>query len=277
MDKILVTTDFSSNSKAGLRFAIQLASQAKYELIFFHAYYFEKPTTWNGATTAAFEKRSAEAIQKKLDRFVQSVYRSMGLVRRNEKCVIVSSILTDSCILEYAQKSKVNFICISTRGASKLKKWLGTNTSYLINHAPVPVIAVPYNYRKKDIKTVLYASDLMHVEKELKKVLAFSKPLKAAVELLHFNYPTEEVSSKKIMVREAKMFSKHAIKVHLETVNLAERLVANIEGVVKKSKPSVMIMFTEQNRSFFDKIFLSSNAADYSFTSKVPLLVFNKA
>ena len=30
MGKILVTTDFSANSKAGLRFAIQLASQYKF-------------------------------------------------------------------------------------------------------------------------------------------------------------------------------------------------------------------------------------------------------
>ena len=30
MEKILVTTDFSANSKAGLRFAIQLASQYKF-------------------------------------------------------------------------------------------------------------------------------------------------------------------------------------------------------------------------------------------------------
>ncbi len=277
MDKILVTTDFSTNSKAGLRFAIQLASQAKYELIFFHAYYFEKPTTWNKATIAAFEKRAAETIQKKLDRFVQSVYNSMGLVRHREKCIIVSALHTDSSILDYAQKSKIDFICISTRGAGKLKKLLGTNTSYLINHAPVPVIAVPYNYRKKEIKTILYASDLEHVDRELRKVLAFSKPLKAAIELLHFHYPTSGVTSKLIMDKQAKKFSKYAIKMHLEEVNLTERLVTNIEVVVKKSKPSVMVMFTEQSRSFFDKIFLSSNAADYSFTSKVPLLVFNKA
>ena len=38
MKKILVTTDFSDKSKAGLLFAIQLAKQNKYVLTFFHAY-----------------------------------------------------------------------------------------------------------------------------------------------------------------------------------------------------------------------------------------------
>ncbi|MDR6782771.1 nucleotide-binding universal stress UspA family protein [Pedobacter africanus] len=36
MKRILVTTDFSANSKAGLRFAIQLAAQNNYQLTFFH-------------------------------------------------------------------------------------------------------------------------------------------------------------------------------------------------------------------------------------------------
>lgn len=44
MNKILITTDFSSNSKAGLRFAIQMASQHNYSLTFFHSYHLLRPT-----------------------------------------------------------------------------------------------------------------------------------------------------------------------------------------------------------------------------------------
>ncbi len=36
MKKILVTTDFSANSKAAIRFAIQLASQSDTALPFLH-------------------------------------------------------------------------------------------------------------------------------------------------------------------------------------------------------------------------------------------------
>lgn len=36
MKRILVTTDFSANSKAGVRFAIQLALQTKCELVFYN-------------------------------------------------------------------------------------------------------------------------------------------------------------------------------------------------------------------------------------------------
>ena len=276
MDKILVTTDFSSKSKAGLRFAIQLASQHKFELTFFHSYYIANLTSMSDAIFSDYEKIEADKIQKKLNRFVAAVYREVDVVSKNKKCVINSAVFGESNIREYAQENKFSFSCISTRGSGKLKKIFGTNTSSLISHSIVPVIAVPQNYRRSEIKSVIYASDLVNLENELKKVIEFTKPLKAKVEILHFNYPSEITTNKNAINELVKKNSKHNIKLHIENINLAKSLISNIEAVIKQSKPSMMIMFTQQNRSFFDKIFFSSNSANYSFKAKVPLLVFNK-
>ncbi|TDE29268.1 universal stress protein [Flavobacterium ranwuense] len=276
MDKILVTTDFSSNSKGALRFAIQLASQHKFELTFFHSYYIANLTSKSDAAFADYEKKEANKIQKKLNQFVASVYKDMDVISINNKCVINSAVFADSNIREYAQENEFNFICISTRGSGKLKKIFGTNTSSLIAHSTVPVIAIPHNYHRSEIKSVIYASDLVNLENELKKVIEFTKPLKAKVEILHFNYPTEISTNKNTIDELVKKNSKYNIKLHIENINLAKSLISNIEAVIKQSKPSMMIMFTQQNRSFFDKIFFSSNSANYSFKAKVPLLVFNK-
>ena len=80
LDKILVATDFSPYSKAGLRFAIQLVTQHKCELTFFHSYYIMKPTSWNDAGFEAYEKIKKDKIQKKLNLFLESVYKSIGVV-----------------------------------------------------------------------------------------------------------------------------------------------------------------------------------------------------
>ena len=276
MEKILVTTDFSTNSKAGMRFAIQLASQHKFELTFFHSYYVMKPTSWSDATFAAYEKKEADKIQKKLNQYVVSVYKSIGTASKNVKCVVSSSVFTDSNISEYAFANKFSFICISTRGAGKLKKIFGTNTSNLINNSIVPVIAVPHTYRTGKITNILYASDLDNLENELKKVVDFAKPLKSKVELLHFNSPLDLITDSKIIETAVKKFSKYDVKLHLENANPVNTLISNIESAIQKSKPSMLIMFTQQNRSFFQKIFLSSKSSEYSFNAKVPLLVFNK-
>jgi len=277
MNRILVTTDFSSNSKAGLRFAIQLASQHKYRLTFFHSYYIMKPTSWNNATFDAYEKREMDEIQKKLNQFVDSVYKALGVVAKNMACILKSSVFTENSIREYAQENNFTYICISTRGAGTLQKILGTKASHLINHSIVPVIAVPPLYRPRKITSILYTTDLVNLEKELKKVVAFTKPLKANVELLHFHYPLEITNRKKMMDKVKNKISKHNITLHLEEKDLTRTLIASIEATIRKTKPSIMIMFTQQNRNFFDKIFLPSKSAKYSFNAKVPLLVFNKS
>jgi hypothetical protein len=47
MQKILVTTDYSTNSKAGVRFAIQFASQSPAEIIFYHVHEGVADNNWN--------------------------------------------------------------------------------------------------------------------------------------------------------------------------------------------------------------------------------------
>ncbi|WP_411272863.1 universal stress protein [Daejeonella sp.] len=276
MKKILVTTDFSANSKAGLRFAIQLASQNKYELVFFHSYYVMKPTTLSAKVFVSYEKSEANKIKNRLCRFVDSAYSSMGINSVNFSCITKSSFITDANIMEYALKNKFDFICISRRGNGKHNKIFGTNTSILINQSDVPVIAVPNTYLNNKITSILYASDLSSFENETQKVIDFAKPLGAKIELLHFKFPSDLDRDPKLIQKAIKKFTNQDIKVRFDDFDFVESLVLNLDKEIKKLKPSILVMFTQQNRSFFERLFLSSSSAQYSLKSKVPLLVYKK-
>jgi len=256
MKKILVTTDFSSNSKAGMRFAIQMATQQECELIFFHSYYIMKPTSWGEKTFTSYEKHEATKIKAKLEKFVAAVYEGMGAVPGKINYVISSSFITDANIIKYASDKSFDFICISRRGGGKVKKIFGTNTSNLILQSEVPVIAVPNTYRHIKIKSVLYATDLSDLEKEMKKVVEFAKPLGAEIELLHMNYPSDIVFNSKVIENVIRKFPESHIKYSLENINLLYNLVVNLQAVIKKHKPSILVMFTDQNQGFFQKLFI---------------------
>ncbi len=277
MQKILVTTDFSEYSKAGLFFAIQLASQTTCELTFFHTFHTLVPTSWNAARIDEYEKNEADALETKINLFVGNVYKELSIEPRKIKCVLKSAVFPQSSIMEYATENNVDFICISTKGAGKIKRILGTNTSNLINHSDVPVIAVPYNYKPTPIVNILYASDLFHYEKEVLKVIAFAEPLYASIELLHLTTALEKMEDVERIASVVKKIANYNINVNMTARNPDESLVTDIEEAIQKIKPSMMIMFTEQHRSWFEKIFLSSKSAEYSFDAKVPLLVFNKS
>ena len=277
MKKILVTTDLSNKSKAGLLFAIQLASQTKFELTFLHVYNILIPTAWHIKRVEEYEKTETKILQDKLNGFVDKIYKGLGMPKTNINCVVHSSLYPHVAIMEYAKENKFNFICMSTRGAGNFERFLGTNTSNIINNSDVPVIAIPHNYKSAKITSILYASDLANLEKELKSIVDFAKPLKSEVELLHFTTPLETVIDSKILEIAIRKLSKYDVKMNIKNTDVAETMIANLERALKNTKPSMLIMFTEQNRTLFQKIFLSSASAEYSFNAKIPLLVFNKS
>lgn len=276
MKKVLVTTDLSKNAKAGLRFAIQLATQVPVALTFFYSYHLMKPTSWSDTAFTAYQKSEAAKNLKKLQQYVNSIYKNKGLVPKNIKYVVKEAIMADSAIREYALNNNFDYICLSTRGAGVFKKILGTTTSSLVNFSTVPVIVVPNNYRTKSIKNLLYFSDLDDLDKELKKVVAFANPLGAKVTLLHFNYPFEISDKKSAMEETLKKYPKSRIDLRLIDCNSTDRLMSKINESAALLKPSVLVMFTKQHRSFAEKIFYGSHAESYSYSAKIPLLVFNK-
>jgi nucleotide-binding universal stress UspA family protein len=276
MKKVLVTTDFSSNSRAGLRFAIQLASQGNYRLTFFHSYNLTRPSGLDEQAFESFERSETAKIQKKLEHFVNAVYKSTGISPANPDYVIRDSFLASSNIMQYAADNNYNYICISRRGESRQKKLFGTNTSNLINQSEVPVIAVPPGYRRSQISKILYASDLSDLKKEVGKVVDFARPLNAEVELLHFEVPSGSGISANLTEESIQKLSGYPVRLSYDKFDFVKNLSANLEQASRKAKPSMMVMFTSQNRSFFKKLLLSSSSAEYSFKSAVPLLVFPK-
>ncbi len=276
MKKVLVTTDLSKNAKAGLRFAIQLATQSSVALTIFYSYHLMKPTSWSDTAFVAYKKSEAAKNQKKLDQYVNSIYKNKGLVPKNIKCVVKEAIMADSAIREYALNNNFDYICISKRGAGYLKKILGTTTSSLVNFSTVPVIAVPHNYRTKSIKNLLYFSDLDDLDKELKKVVAFANPLGAKVKLLHFNFSSKLSYKKSTMEKTLKKYPKDSIDLRIIDCDSTDSLISKINESAALLKPSLLIMFTKQHRSFVEKIFYGSKSESYAFSAKIPLLVFNK-
>ena len=276
MKKILVTTDFSANSKAALRFAIQLASQSDAELTFLHVQHIMRMTSWNEVTYKNYEKVEIEKVQKTLDSFVDSIYKSLTISPKEYRCVIQNSPFVDSTIMNYAANHTFDYICISARGAGMMEKLFGTTTANLVGQSPVPVIAVPGNYRATKLTTVLYASDLSSLENQLTRVVAFAKPIGATVELLHFNMPFDPVTDPEIICTAVQKYTDYPVTIHLQARDFENTLTADIEAVIKAQKPSLMVMFTTRKDSFFDRLFLSSNSVDYSFLTTIPLLVFGK-
>lgn len=273
---ILVAVDFTSGSKSGVRFALQLASQVPMSLTFFHVIELLIPTRWNDVKAKIHMDEDIRRTQGDLLKFVRNVSSGSGIPLRNFECVVRYGSPVDLAIAGYAKESKADYICMGTRGAGKIRKIVGTYTSTVIRHSPIPVFAIPKNYKRQPIKHLLYASDLSNVAGELPKVSGFADGIKAKVSVLHYDYFSDLNGTSKRFEELARQFSSPRIQFYLQPLDWDQTLSENLKNAVKKYRPSLIALFTKQDKNWFERLFVPSNSRDLSFVTNNPIMVFPK-
>jgi len=275
--KLLVTTDFSANSKGALRFAQTLAKQSKnVDLVCYHAIHFLKPNMWSDSFYETYQEDETERFMQALKKFVYGVIGKKDDSFVNIQFVIESSISIEKDIIKYAEKNKVDFICIATQGAGMLRKVMGTHTSYIVNNSEVPVLVIPSHYKAKPIKKATYLSDFENFKTELNKVHKLTNELEAQLEVLHY---ASVLSNEKVVEKNKallKSTDNENVKLKIKENNLENSLLENVTTYVNKNRPSLLIMFTKREKGFFESIFLPSKSAELTYSTKVPVLIISK-
>ena len=275
--KLLVTTDFSTNSKGAIRFAQTLAKQTdNVEVIFYHAIHIMKPTRWSDAFFKGYKDEEIERITAYLKKFFYSTIVKDNSKFTNVKFVVDNCISTEKDIILFAEKNKIDFICIATQGGGMLRKIIGTHTSYIINNSKVPVMVIPSHYRAKSIKKATYLSDFENLKNEVIKISKLSKEISLHLDVLH--YSSVVLDNKKFESNKELFTTKEFenIELNIQKDNLELSLVERITKYVQKSRPELLIMFTNREKGFFESIFLPSKSAELTYTTKVPVLIFSK-
>ncbi len=275
--KVLVTTDFSVNSKGAIRFAQTLAKQSnEVEVTFYHSVHFMQPSMWSDTFFKEYKLDEIERLTAELSKFVYSTIGKDKDKFTKIKFVIDSSISTEKDILRYAEKNRMDFICMATQGAGLLRKVMGTHTSYIVNNSKIPVLVIPSHFRPKPLKKAIYLSDFENLKKEMGKVSQFVSFVKSNFEVLHYS---SIESDKKKFERTKELFNSDNFlntKLHIVKMNLDSSIVENISKYVTKSKPELLIMFTKREKSFFESLFLPSKSAELTYSTKVPVLIYSK-
>lgn len=276
MTTILVTTDFSTNSKAGIRFALQLASQTPCKLVFYHALELMTPTAWRKEDAIKFVENAIKKVNKELDSFIKPIFRQTKIQPNAYENVVDIGMGVDNMTVNYAKEIQADYICMCTRGAGILKKIIGTNASTLVNTSPIPVIIVPHNYRIKPITKVGYASDFEKIDTELKTVTQLATSLKANVDVYHFYYQLHRTDNKAAFEAIKAKYESEKVSFYVPKLHLEQSLVENLQHAIKNKRPSMLVMFTKHKTNWFERFFFESKTVEMTYDIKVPLLAIRK-
>lgn len=277
MLKILIPTDFGRNSRSGMRFAIQWAKQQKARLIFFHVACIARLTRWSEKQYQSYRIEELNLRQRRLHHMAASALTRADVLDQPYDCIIVEGISPEVTLLDYCREHKdIDLICMGTRGAAGLQKLWGTHAGNVVTHSSAPVIVVPKGYRAKAITQLLYATDLNHYQEELEKIVPLAHHLRADLHILHLVGPDEQVPDKNLFEKVLNHEFHIETHIHLEVMDETRSVAANIHKFIQRTKPSLVVMFTDQQRTLFEKIFYPSKAESFAFRTHTPLLAYSK-
>jgi nucleotide-binding universal stress UspA family protein len=269
MIKILVPVDFSPESENALQYAIKIAKSADKASIILHHSIFVKDVMADllekikDVLIAETEKELAALLKKCTSKEIENV---------DFKTDYVFGYPEES-ILQVAEKFHSNIIIMGTKGASGIEKFLiGSVASKVLENANIPVLIVPKDYStRKNIKEILFSSDLEKLDSRLHLVVAFAKLFDAQVSVLHI-LPE---SAAHIVLNSEEIVNRLVSKNQYEKIKFFSYMDSNIEQGINNfiaAHPVDLLVMHPQKRNFIEKMLDISKTKNIATSSLVPIL-----
>lgn len=285
MKTILVPTDLSSNAENASKYAIQLALQSNSKIVFFHATNLPVPSTTDSIYfDETFMEEHRKNLIKSVTQHVTKIYKSLNVTREEltPKIAVRYALSLADAIEEFLNEQFIDMIVMGTHGASGLKKvFIGSNATKIMDRVKIPLLVIPGHCSYKGIEKIAYASDLIKVKTEIKKVYDFAHYFNAVIDVVHTypNFPenidVDNYDKTKTEEQLQKITNYDKIKITFSKTIDDNNVEKGLENYIKKHKPDIVIMF-KHKRSFWQKVFEKSYTKSTAYTIHTPLLEIKK-
>lgn len=276
MLKIVVPTDFSPNATRAIDYAVQLAKTGKASVMLINACdQLGSMGLEAGLPLTDYNQRITEEAFANLGMLQKSIEETEHVKVETE---LFSGTVVDT-VVTCAFDTKADLIIMGTMGINSVKDSLfGTNTSAVIAHSTVPVLAIPLEYEWRIPKKFLLAINNFEEATEiLKPVFDLARIYSCEVDLVVFTDEDESTEADFIADEKAVRQAEADLKnIFPDIVVKAEHLSghqfeATITAYTEKNNTDLLAMTTHK-RSLIGNIFNRSITRKMSYHSKVPVL-----
>jgi len=138
--KIMIASDLSENSLFMMEQGIKLARQLHGDVWIIHVV--DNTSQYSNYVPALPKVWNWEEVEQYAVEFLTKGTQKYGDV---DKEIVIRIGDPKKEIIELAAKLDISYLVIGTHGKTGLSHWVtGSNAEYLIRHATVPVIVIPY-------------------------------------------------------------------------------------------------------------------------------------
>lgn len=274
MRKILVLTDFSDNATNALVYACELFKYDITEFIIMNAYQDEIYADETVMTREALQKSSLtigkkskielERLQNTIEKTCPNPYHTFNVISSNNMLLDETDKIVD--------EENIDLIVMGTHGeATEKKLTFGSHTLQVLRYVCCPVLAIPENYKFKQLKHILFPTDFMipYKKRELKMLCEMVSPFDAEVDVLYIS----KSNLLSLRQEENQNFIKDELcesKINFMTVN-SKNISKAIQNYLKE-KPMDMLVMVNTRHSFLENILFKTTIDKISLNTDIPFL-----
>lgn len=276
MKTILVPTDYSISAEKAFVYALNLSEKFKSKIILLHSYHTHHTNAYASAKTIGKEKSKAELLSEA--EIVAWKNKLASSSSSEIECLVTSKDIQEE-VLFLVKELQIDLIVMGTQGMEgKMEgKFFDTNASAIVEKVNCPVIVLPEESEKKEIKKIVYATEYLDSDLiNLQKVVEVAELFNASIHFIHIALQNENAEIKQLNdfeenVRKQTSYSDLSFEIIHESEHEAEE---EIEIYIKNHEVDLLIMSAQQ-RDWVDKLFGKSFTRFLTLYSNVPLMIFH--
>jgi nucleotide-binding universal stress UspA family protein len=285
MKKILVPVDFSGHTDITCRYALEYARVYGAEIKLFHTYFDQIiiadtsfPDTLDMSTI--YNEELMKEIFRQAENHMTELEEKLALLIRKENLtdITVSSVVTGG-ELEHELKGVCSefhpdLVVMGTTGrGNNLNIW-GKVSSFIIDHAKVPVITVPEIKSFQGFSTIMFAADLSAGNAStIAGLINMFSVFSAKIHVVHFIKKVKQtdayVNMKALQMQFGKEEKTNQLK--FEVIEVPDDNQSAVDQFVAENKIG-MIAFQPHKHSLLYMFFTKNITKKNLFATNIPLL-----
>lgn len=271
--RVLILTDFSNLAHVALKYAARMSNTIETEFTIANVVRVDGIPKSN-MRLKSIEKSILEAANFEGQLLVKEMLKESRVGSRVEFKAIKGHTVSDA-VQRYVKKTPTDLVVMGSQGASSLKKFrLGGTAVSVIEMCPVPVLMVPKWAGFKNFGTVVYASDLKNVQKELDTIVPFAKLFKTTIHMVHI-VPNIDKKVEALKLEAEKVIQTLGYPQLDFRIIIDENVPQAIDEFIKSSKADLLTTFTHE-LTLYEKLFGLSVTRTLAYQANIPLLAFKR-
>jgi nucleotide-binding universal stress UspA family protein len=211
-------------------------------------------------TFREYAEKDIEALKNELQKFAPHLDITTKVVKLPPKSFVTS----------YAQREGFDLVITGTKGLSSLKEMtVGSVTAYIMDHAQIPVLAIPENWEYRGLNHILLGIDEdSENARTLAPLVRLAEAANAQLEVVH----TTQAMTVPLDFHPGSSIPLGELNYTFSTIPEGKSIPEALTNYGLDREVDLMVM-VHRKRGFIERVFTNSYAREELFLIKTPLLI----